>query len=73
MIKAESLRAEFPQHGHKIYLISEMIGKRYDVVDPYGGPYEGYVEMFYELRRIIDSGLPNIIQLAHKNATLKQK
>lgn len=68
---AESLRAEFPKHAHKIYLISEMVGKRYNVVDPYGGPYDGYVDMFFELRRIIDAGLPNIIQIANKNHALR--
>ena len=63
----ESLRVEFRSARDKIFLLSEMIGKKYDVTDPYGGPSEGYEEMFFEVSHLIEKGLPRIIELAQSN------
>jgi protein-tyrosine phosphatase len=65
---AEALRAEFPQHAGKIYLLSEMAGPRYSITDPYGGPLEAYQEMVTELTTLIEKGLPRIMQLARAKA-----
>lgn len=60
----EALHAEFPAHSRKIYLLSEMVGQRYSVSDPYGGPLQEYQRMVKELTNLIDKGLPRIITLA---------
>jgi protein-tyrosine-phosphatase len=65
---AEALRAEFPAQAHKVYLLTEMIGRSYDVADPYGGPLEEYERMYDDLSEIIDEGLDRIIALASQNA-----
>lgn len=65
---AEALRAEFPAQAHKVYLLTEMIGRAYDVADPYGGPLEEYEEMYAGLSALIDQGLDRIITLASQNA-----
>ncbi len=64
----ESLQIEFQQDRDKIFLLSEMVGKTYDIADPYGGPDAGYEEMYREVRTIIDLGLPRIIELAKNPA-----
>lgn len=63
---AEALRAEFPQHADRIYLMSEMIGHRFDVLDPYGGPRDGYERMIKEVSGLVDDGLARIIELAQR-------
>ena len=67
----ESLKAEFPAYADKIYLLSEMIGRRYSVKDPYGGPLRAYEMMANELAEIIDNGLDRIIDLAQAQAATR--
>lgn len=64
----EALQLEFSGDADKIYLFSEMIGRRFDISDPYGGPYEGYEEMWVDLNRLLNQGLPRIIELAETHA-----
>lgn len=64
---AEALRAEFPAHAHKVYLLTEMIGRNYNIPDPYGGPIEEYQRMYDGLAEVIDGGLDRIIALARGN------
>lgn len=65
---AEALRAEFPKQAHKVYMITEMAGHAYNIPDPYGGPLEGYEQMYDSLSELIGNGLDRIIDLAQKNA-----
>lgn len=60
---AEALRAEFPLHAAKIFLLTEMVGHRYSISDPYGGPRFAYVRMIDDVTKIIENGLPRIIEL----------
>lgn len=60
----EALRVEFPQVASRVFLLSEMAGIAYDVADPYGGPFEEYLETAGELRGLLETGLPRIKQLA---------
>ena len=52
----------------KVYLLSEMVGRSYDIVDPYGGPFEGYVTMNKEVNQLIKDGFDRIVELASQNA-----
>jgi protein-tyrosine-phosphatase len=65
---AEALRAEFPTDAHKVFLLTEMIGRSYNIPDPYGGPVEEYQHMYEGLVAVIDAGLDRIITLAQQNA-----
>jgi protein-tyrosine-phosphatase len=69
---AEALRVEFPDQAGKIFLLSQMIGLRFAVPDPYGGPQAGYRRMIDELSRLIDDGLPRIIELVQARARPEQ-
>lgn len=65
---AEALRAEFPALAHKIFMITEMRGRKYSVNDPYGGPLETYQQMVQELDEILTLGLPHIITLVQQKS-----
>lgn len=67
----EPLQIEFKEARDRVFLLSEMIGKSYDVVDPYGGPNEGYEDMFVEVTMILDKGIDKIVQLATENASAR--
>jgi len=60
----EALRAEFPDHANRIFLLSEMAGKQYSVADPYGRPLEAYQLMVREVSELIEQGWPRIVELA---------
>ena len=64
----EPLQIEFKEARQRVFLLSEMIDKNYDVVDPYGGPNEGYEDMFVEVSMLIEKGMDKIITLASENA-----
>jgi protein-tyrosine-phosphatase len=61
---AESLKAAFPNHAHKVYLLSEMVGQVYDVRDPYGGTRSEYACIANELEQLIEDGYERIVALA---------
>ena len=63
----EAIKAEFPQYKERVFLLSEMIGYRYSIGDPYGGPLENYKRMAKEITNIIDEGLERIVALASMN------
>jgi protein-tyrosine-phosphatase len=65
---AEALRAEFPRQAHKVHMLAEMVGRTYNIADPYGGPLEEYERMYDGLAEVIDNGLDRIIALATENA-----
>jgi protein-tyrosine phosphatase len=59
----DSLKAAFPDCAHKVYLLSEMIGQRYDVRDPYGGTRREYAHAAKGLERLIEQGYERIVDL----------
>ena len=68
---AEALRAEFPAQAHKVFMLTEMIGRNYNIPDPYGGPAYEYQRMYENLVEVIDAGLERIIELTRKNYELR--
>jgi protein-tyrosine-phosphatase len=65
---SEALRAEFRTQAYKIYMLSEMVERRYDIGDPYGQSLAAYERMGNEVKRVIDEGFPRIVALAEENA-----
>lgn len=66
---AEALAAEFPKEtAGKIYMLTQMVGRRHDVADPYGMELPEYQQMAEEVEELIDKALPRIRQLASDNA-----
>jgi protein-tyrosine-phosphatase len=64
----EGVQTEFPDQAGKVYLLSEMAGPGYDIVDPIGGPIEEYRHTFAELDGLLKRGLPRIIELMTSGA-----
>ena len=65
---AEALRSEFPHTADKIYLLSEMVDRKYSISDPYGGPLPEYERMAADVGQIIENGFERIVELAEQNA-----
>jgi protein-tyrosine-phosphatase len=65
---AEALRMEFPAHAGKIYLLSEMSGRRYSINDPYRGSLDEYRQMVRDVSEAIEAGLSRIIELVEKRS-----
>ncbi len=65
----EALRVEFPEIKNRVFLLSEMIGQRYDIQDPYNGTLDDYVVAIQEIERILDLGYEKIRTLAQDPAT----
>lgn len=66
---AEALRVEFREEAAgKVYMLSQMVGRRHDVADPYGQDLAQYERMADEVEGLLDAALPRIKQLASENA-----
>jgi protein-tyrosine phosphatase len=66
----EALQIDFKDQSDKVFLMSEMVGRSYNIVDPYGGPPEGYEEMYRDVSRLLDQGFDNIVALASGDAVV---
>lgn len=64
---ANTLRAAYPTHQHKIYTIRQMVNKRGSVRDPYGGSRRHYEHMVAEVDDLIEHGFSRIQTLAQGN------
>lgn len=73
MGQKEALKAAFPQFAKKIFLISEMVDSRLDVVDPYGSSLHDFQDTARELAWIIDKGYSRIRQLSEGTADEKSE
>jgi protein-tyrosine-phosphatase len=62
----EGLKIEFPAMAGKIYLLSEMIGKVFDIPDPVGGPPVDYEVTLREIDQLLTKGFDRIIMLAEQ-------
>jgi protein-tyrosine-phosphatase len=61
--QAEAISLESPPHAHKVHLLSELIGRHYDIRDPYGGLLREYHQCAAEIERIIEEGYSRIMEL----------
>ena len=57
------IQITWPQYDWKVHRLSEMVGKRRDVRDPYGGPIEEYRACANILSDYIDRGFDRILEL----------
>lgn len=60
----QMIRNTWPQYGWKVYRLSEMVGKRKDVQDPYGGSIEDYRACANILSDYVERGFQRIVELA---------
>lgn len=60
----EALRVEFPVHARRVYLLSEMDGRKSEIDDPIGGSRQDYEKTAAELARWLERGQQKIFALA---------
>jgi protein-tyrosine-phosphatase len=60
----EALQIEFPEQRGKIFMLSEMVGSKADIDDPYTKGYEKFELAAQEIEDILSRGMPRIRQLA---------
>jgi protein-tyrosine phosphatase len=60
----EMIRNTWPQYGWKVHRLSEMVGKRRNVPDPYRGSLEEYRECADLIADYIERGFDRILELA---------
>lgn len=53
----EALRVEFPQAMGRLHLLSEWLGKKYEIRDPIGEPIQAYRNIVREFQALIEEGL----------------
>ena len=59
----EALRAAFPQHAGRIYLLTELVDERTDIVDPIGGDLADYEDTAQEIEMIFDQGYDKLLKM----------
>jgi len=60
----EALQVEFPEYASNVYLLSEMIGRRYNIQDPIGRSLREFRHTAAEIDKILTSGYSNILSLS---------
>jgi protein-tyrosine phosphatase len=60
----EALQVAFPDQAHKVYLLTQMVGREYDIADPYGGSRLAYSATARSLEALIEDGYERIVALA---------
>ena len=60
----EGIQTEFPGYADKVYRLSEMLGERFDIVDPVGSPLESYRETADDIDRIFEESMDRILEVA---------
>jgi len=67
----EGIQVEFPAYRDKVFMLSEMMGERFDIADPIGSPLEAYRETASVLDRIFEVSLDRILEIARSNHAAK--
>ncbi len=57
----EALQVEFSNLSDRIHMLSELVGKAQDIVDPLGMPLAAYEETAQEIERLLDKGFKKIL------------
>ena len=60
----EALLHAFPQFTGKIFMLSQMVGKKNDIVDPVGGLLADFESTAQEIEQIVNKGFARIRKLA---------
>ena len=53
----EALQVEFPEQAEKVYMLSELVGERKNVMDPVGDEEGKYHEVLGELERYLEGAV----------------
>jgi protein-tyrosine-phosphatase len=62
----EALRIEFPALRSRVYCLSELIGQRWDLLDPPSGDLADYIDVAEQIRGVLEKGFDQIKRLARE-------
>lgn len=62
----QALQASFPTYSSRIYLLSEMVGMKHDIIDPTGGTAADYEDTADELERLLTDAFAHIQSLVNQ-------
>jgi protein-tyrosine-phosphatase len=62
----EAIRAEFPEMQHKVYLVSQLVDRNFDIEDPYGGSLDDYELCAANLQNILTDGYDRLVELTDR-------
>lgn len=65
----EAIIAEFPAVAGKVFLLSQLIGQRFDISDPIEGPEEDYRRCADDIQHILRAGYARLTELADRAST----
>jgi protein-tyrosine-phosphatase len=60
----EALQIAFPKQALRVYLLTEMIGENWEIVDPIGGSLVDFEETAREIQHLLTAGYERICSLA---------
>ncbi len=60
----EALQIEFPDRADRVFLLSEMVGAKFEIDDPLGGEPSGYMATALQIEDLLDLGWKKISDLA---------
>jgi len=67
----ESLQAEFPEIAARVYLLSQLIDRSFDIEDPYGGSLDDYEVCADEIQKILTNGWARLVELIDRDVSLR--
>ena len=62
----EAIQAEFPQAQGKVYLLSQLVDRSFDIEDPYGGSLDDYELCAADLQNILTDGYDRLAELVDR-------
>jgi hypothetical protein len=68
----EALRFEFPDLADRIYLLSEMVDRDFNIADPIGGAYSDYEKTAIEIAQILQEGFDRIVALSTRHGFVNE-
>ena len=68
----EAVQAEFPEIRHKVYLLSQLVDRSFDIEDPYGGTLDDYELCATDLQDILTDGYDRLVELAGRAAPARR-
>ncbi len=59
----EAIQAEFPDVQGRVYLLSQLVNRDFDIEDPYGGSPDDYELCASELQTILTAGYDRLVEM----------
>lgn len=61
------ISSQAKEHKDKLMMMSQLVGKKYNIRDPYRGSRREYEYIAAELEEIVDAGLPLLLEKLYKD------